>query len=73
LDGFLSYIKPESLIYPKYTNPLDMSSVQATRNDFLNNLNQLSSNMTKDNTVIVGVLAENPYAEMVGDVNSVYC
>ncbi len=50
-----------------------MSSVQATRNDFLNNLNQLSSNMTKDNTVIVGVLAENPYAEMVGDVNSVYC
>jgi len=29
--------------------------------------------MNKDNTVIIGALAEVPYAEFMGDVNSVFC
>lgn len=29
--------------------------------------------MNKDNTVIVGILAESPYAEFMGEINSKYC
>lgn len=29
--------------------------------------------MTKENTVIIGALAEVPYAEFMGDVNSKFC
>ena len=29
--------------------------------------------MNSENTIILGVLAESPYAEFMGDINSVYC
>ncbi len=29
--------------------------------------------MTPDNTVVIGTLAENPYAEYMGDINNEYC
>jgi hypothetical protein len=30
-------------------------------------------NYTPENTIIIGVLAESPYAEMAGDINNLYC
>lgn len=32
-----------------------------------------SGEITSDNTLIIGVLSENPYAEYMGDVNCMYC
>lgn len=29
--------------------------------------------MTKENTVIIGAVAESPYAEFMGDVNNKFC
>ena len=29
--------------------------------------------MNEENTIIIGVLAENPYAEFMGDINTELC
>lgn len=39
---------------------------------FINALTE-NNNLTSSNTIIIGVLTESPYAEFMGDVNSIYC
>jgi hypothetical protein len=56
-----------------YDDLSDPKHVQEKRDELLASLKQMLPGMTKDNTVILGVLAESPYAEFMGDINSVYC
>lgn len=36
-------------------------------------ISKKKANFTKENTIIIGALAEDPYAEFAGDVNCKYC
>ncbi len=61
------------IIYPHYTSTTDMNSIHQTRAEFLNELRDNYPQMNASNTVIIGTLAEPPYAEFMGDINSPYC
>ena len=52
------------------TNSLKISE---ERTKYLNDLKNVRKNMTANNTIIIGVLGESPYAESAGDVNIPYC
>lgn len=47
--------------------------ISEDRKNFKRQLLREIDGMTEQNTVIIGVLAENPYAEFMGDVNNWYC
>lgn len=73
LDGIKAAAPNATLIYPVYTSMTDVRSIQFTRTVFLRELKQKYPDMDAENTVIVGVLAEPPYAEFMGDVGSPFC
>lgn len=61
----------DNVLTPDYSNVHDKSAVFAERVRFLGRLSALKVN--PKNTLIVGTLAESPYAEFMGDINNIYC
>jgi len=62
------------LVYPNYTTFEEQTRVDIEREQFLNTeLKNLKKNMHANNTIIIGVLGESPYAEVMGDVAAPYC
>jgi beta-glucosidase len=62
------------LVFPNYTTLEDQTRVDLEREQFLNNeLKNFKKNMHANNTIIIGVLGESPYAEVMGDVAIPYC
>jgi len=62
------------LVYSNYTTFEEQTRVDIEREQFLNNeLKGLKKNMHANNTIIIGVLGESPYAEVMGDVAIPYC
>ena len=61
------------LVYPNYTTFQEQTRVDIEREQFLNELKTLKKNMHANNTIILGVLGESPYAETSGDVGIPYC
>ena len=61
----------ENVLIPNYTDVHDKNAVLKDRLDFLGRL--LSLRVNSKNTLIVGTLAESPYAEFMGDINNSYC
>ena len=59
------------LRYPQYSSSTDMAAIDAQRTEFLAALAQ--ANLTSENTVIIAVLSELPYAEFMGDINNPAC
>ena len=60
-------------MYPNYTTFEEQTRVDIEREQFLNELKTLKKSMHANNTIIVGVLGESPYAETSGDVGIPYC
>lgn len=73
LDAVSSRVDSKSVLHPTYADPTDMDEVQQKRNDFIKQLESMKGDMTAENTVVVGVLAESPYSEFMGDINNPYC
>lgn len=61
------------LVYPNYTTFEEQTRVDIEREQFLTELKTLKKNMHANNTIILGVLGESPYAETNGDVGVPYC
>ncbi|MCI0454159.1 MAG: glycoside hydrolase family 3 C-terminal domain-containing protein [Candidatus Dadabacteria bacterium] len=75
LDGLNEAIKDSNqdiqLLFPQYTSSTDLVDIATVREEFLNFLSELG--LTGENTVIIGVLSEVPYAEFMGDINNPAC
>lgn len=61
------------MVYPNYTTFTDTLKINIEREKYLESLRTLRKNMNSKNTLILSVVGENPYAEMVGDINIPYC
>ncbi|MEE4248743.1 MAG: hypothetical protein V2I33_25475 [Kangiellaceae bacterium] len=61
-----------TLLYNVYTNTTDAKKVAAARKTLLDKIDGIND-MTAENTLIIGVVSENPYAEWMGDVNNPFC
>ena len=74
LDALKTRIDPSKteLLYPAYSNSSNQDAVTQERQNFLSKLMALSSNAEK-RILVLGVLAENPYSEWMGDVNNPFC
>jgi beta-glucosidase len=71
---YSSFITQYKLVYPNYTTLEEQTRVDIEREQFLNTeLKNLKKNMHANNTIIIGVLGESPYAEVMGDVGIPYC
>lgn len=73
LDGLKNLNQDFNLVYPNYTSHKDTSKIALERELYLESLRALRKNMNANNTLIISVVGETPYAEMVGDVNIPYC
>ena len=60
------------LLYPTYSNPSDQDAVAQERNSFLSKLAALNGEADK-RVLVIGVLAENPYSEWMGEINNPFC
>lgn len=70
LEGLKSIAPHITWVYPHYR---PTTSIEDTRQKFLQDLKTRYTDMNAKNTVIIGTLAELPYAEFMGDVASPYC
>ena len=73
MDGLKNLNQKFNLVYPNYTTFTDTTKIAIEREKYLESLRALRKNMTAKNTLILSVVGESPYAEMVGDVNIPYC
>ena len=73
LDAFKTRFNEATLLYPTYDNAESQESVEKGHTDFITKLQGLKDQMTAANTVVMGVLAESPYAEMMGDIANPMC
>ncbi|CAD8161610.1 unnamed protein product [Paramecium octaurelia] len=73
LDAIKTRFQDAEIHHPKYTDPSDLNAILADRNTFRNQLNTMKDQFTSANTIVINVLAENPYAEYMGDINCKYC
>lgn len=65
---------PNANIYhPEYADHTNYDKILDDRVAFRNKLIEKLEDFTPANTLLITVLAENPYAEYMGDVNCVYC
>jgi beta-glucosidase len=75
LDGLNKAIRDSNqdiqLLFPQYTSTTDLLEIDAVREEFLDSLSEID--LTSENTVIIGVLSEVPYAEFMGDINNPAC
>lgn len=71
LDAFKSRFQEEQLVYNIYKDPTNDTEIAEVRLQTLRRLEGLD--MNKNNTLIVGVLAEVPYSEWMGDINNPFC
>jgi len=60
-------------VYPNYTTLEEQTRVDIEREQFLNELKTLRKSMNANNTIILGVIGESPFAEVAGDVGIPYC
>jgi beta-glucosidase len=63
-----------TIIYNNYgsTNTTNESKINEIRSNTIQKIGKLKD-MTKDNTIVIGVIAESPYAEMCGDIANPFC
>lgn len=73
LDGLKNMNQKFNLIHPQYTTFTDTTKIALEREKYLESLKTLRKNMNSKNTLILSVVGESPYAEMVGDINIPYC
>lgn len=73
LDSLKLTYPNATFLYANYTNTTNMTQVSLDRSVFLKRLANLTSDMNANNTVIIQVAAEVPYAEFGGDINCKYC
>jgi len=59
------------ILFPQYTSSTDLDEIDSARAQFLLFLSELD--LSADDTVIIGVLSEPPYAEFMGDINNPAC
>ena len=60
------------LLYPQYSDPYDQDAVEQERKEFLSKLSRWKT-LHRENTLVIGVMAEDPYSEFMGDVNNPLC
>ena len=60
------------MFYNEYKDPSDRKEIEKTRALNLENISN-TNDMTAENTLILGILAESPYAEFMGDINNPFC
>ncbi|WP_299010320.1 glycoside hydrolase family 3 N-terminal domain-containing protein [uncultured Shewanella sp.] len=75
LDAAKNAFPDATLLYPDYGNNINTTTenITSAENGFLTKLADYASDMTASNTLIIGVLAEYPYSEFMGDVSNPYC
>ncbi|CAD8082812.1 unnamed protein product [Paramecium primaurelia] len=73
LDAIKERFQEAQIYYPKYSNPTNLDAILQDRNTFRNQLIANQDQFSQANTIVIHVLAENPYAEYMGDVNCQYC
>ena len=73
VDGLKNVNPKFNLVHPNYTTFTDTTKIAIEREKYLESLKTLRKNMTAKNTLILSVVGESPYAEMVGDINIPYC
>lgn len=73
LDGLKNLNQKFNIVHPNYTTFTDTTKISIEREKYLESLKTLRKNMNAKNTLIISVVGESPYAEMVGDVNIPYC
>lgn len=73
LDGLKNLDEDFDIVYPKYSSFTNTTKIALERERYLAALNIMKRNMTANNTLIISVVGESPYAEMVGDIGNPYC
>lgn len=73
LDGLKNLKENIDFIYPKYSSFRNTTKIQFERERYLASLKVMRKNMNAKNTLIISVVGESPYAEMVGDIGIPYC
>jgi hypothetical protein len=73
LEGLKNLNPKFNLIHPNYTTFTETVKITIERIKYLDDLKVLRKNMNAKNTLILSVVGESPYAEMIGDVNIPYC
>jgi beta-glucosidase len=72
LDALYELEYKPTLLFPQYADPTNANAVNQARSDFIQKLNSLTD-MTSENTIVINILAESPYAEFMGDINNPFC
>ncbi|CAD8177453.1 unnamed protein product [Paramecium octaurelia] len=73
LDALKKRFQDAQIYYPKYSDTTNLVAILEDRNNFRNELIANQDQFSQANTIVIHVLAENPYAEYMGDVNCKYC
>ncbi|CAD8172306.1 unnamed protein product [Paramecium pentaurelia] len=73
LDAIKKRFQDTQIYYSKYSDPTNLDAILEDRNNFRNLLIANQDQFSQANTIVIHVLAENPYAEYMGDINCKYC
>lgn len=66
-------ISKARILYPSYNSTTNMKQILSARAAYLEYLKQKVKDMNAQNTVIISILGESPYAEYMGDIGVEYC
>ena len=72
LDSILQRAPNATIYHNTYRNVTDRDDVDSVREVQIENITALTD-MDATNTLIIGVISENPYAEWMGDINNPFC
>lgn len=72
-DGLKQALPNSKFFYANYTDTQSATAIKQARKRFIQQLKKSANDMNSQNTIVIGVLAERPYAEFMGDINSPYC
>ncbi|CAD8093286.1 unnamed protein product [Paramecium sonneborni] len=73
LDAIKSRFNSANIYYVKYSDPQNLLLINEQRNNFRNYIINNQDQFNRENTLIINTLAENPYAEFMGDIDCEYC
>jgi len=74
LDSILARTNASTttLYYNTYSDSTNQTEIENIRQEQLTNITDLTD-MDANNTIIIGVVSEVPYAEVMGDRNNPFC
>ncbi|CAD8100354.1 unnamed protein product [Paramecium sonneborni] len=73
LDAIKTRFQEAQIHHPQYNDPTNYNAILQDRAAFKNKLDSIKDQFTETNTILIHLLAENPYAEYMGDINCQYC